>query len=269
MVGIVAMGGFWFVFKNGNSAGKIAKSIATLNFSLEKQEAVDSDNDGLADWEERLFGTDPQNPDSDGNGISDGKEFESVKKIAEIKPTDDVLNYLNQVGQALAGGGSTGNSIVPETVLEIPPDHYILEDLTLVETSEISVTQYIAWILLATKPYEENDEEGTTDILGRWLETGDSDDFEELMARGERDKALANELVKVPAPDELAVLHLSYVNSMYNGGLSLEEVGLTEQNPQAGFFAAAKYANFQSKRSEAIIVLTQYYNRYSLSFNQE
>jgi uncharacterized repeat protein (TIGR01451 family)/MYXO-CTERM domain-containing protein len=35
---------------------------------------VDSDNDGLSDDQEKELGTDPNNPDSDGDGILDGKE---------------------------------------------------------------------------------------------------------------------------------------------------------------------------------------------------
>lgn len=35
---------------------------------------LDSDEDGLTDYEEFLAGTDPSNPDSDGDGILDGTE---------------------------------------------------------------------------------------------------------------------------------------------------------------------------------------------------
>ena len=36
---------------------------------------VDSDGDGIPDWLELLIGTDPYNPDTDGDGLSDGEEF--------------------------------------------------------------------------------------------------------------------------------------------------------------------------------------------------
>ncbi|TMB45386.1 MAG: hypothetical protein E6J55_05580 [Deltaproteobacteria bacterium] len=36
--------------------------------------ALDEDNDGLNDIQERFFGTDPNNPDTNGNGILDGDE---------------------------------------------------------------------------------------------------------------------------------------------------------------------------------------------------
>ena len=37
--------------------------------------AIDSDNDGLPDWEETLWKTDPKNPDTDGDGTPDGEEI--------------------------------------------------------------------------------------------------------------------------------------------------------------------------------------------------
>ncbi|MCX6785616.1 MAG: CAP domain-containing protein [Candidatus Komeilibacteria bacterium] len=38
-----------------------------------KDFSTDSDNDGLTDAQERIYGTDPDNPDTDGDGISDGQ----------------------------------------------------------------------------------------------------------------------------------------------------------------------------------------------------
>lgn len=37
----------------------------------------DSDSDGLKDWEEKIYGTDPNNPDTDGDGTPDGEEIKA------------------------------------------------------------------------------------------------------------------------------------------------------------------------------------------------
>ena len=44
--------------------------------------ALDEDNDGLNDIQERFFGTDPNNPDTDGNGVLDGDEDNDHDGIA-------------------------------------------------------------------------------------------------------------------------------------------------------------------------------------------
>lgn len=42
----------------------------------ERQLLEDNDRDGLENWQEALWNTDPKNPDSDGDGEPDGKEVE-------------------------------------------------------------------------------------------------------------------------------------------------------------------------------------------------
>jgi outer membrane protein OmpA-like peptidoglycan-associated protein len=45
-----------------------------FNFYLGSSDDDDDDNDGLTNAEERRYGTDPENPDTDGDGLSDGDE---------------------------------------------------------------------------------------------------------------------------------------------------------------------------------------------------
>lgn len=49
---------------------------------------IDSDGDGLSDLQERLLGTDPNNPDTDGDGLTDGEEIELKAIYACLDPTN-------------------------------------------------------------------------------------------------------------------------------------------------------------------------------------
>lgn len=57
----------------------------------------DSDNDGLKDWEELIYHTDPHNPDTDGDGTPDGEEIKQgrnplVPNTAKVgEPPNDKL----------------------------------------------------------------------------------------------------------------------------------------------------------------------------------
>ncbi len=69
---------FWTLFalaenKNGNSL------------------FLDSDQDGLTNQEEQMIGTDPQNPDTDSDGYSDGKEISSGYNPLKPAPGDQVV----------------------------------------------------------------------------------------------------------------------------------------------------------------------------------
>ena len=52
-------------------------AIVDENSNPIEQVAVDSDGDGLNDDQEKLGGSDPQNPDSDNDGLFDGEEVET------------------------------------------------------------------------------------------------------------------------------------------------------------------------------------------------
>ncbi|MEO1086952.1 MAG: hypothetical protein AAFY88_22175, partial [Acidobacteriota bacterium] len=49
----------------------------------------DNDGDGLANGDERLLGTDPNNPDTDGGGRTDGQEV-LVDGTNPLDPADDL-----------------------------------------------------------------------------------------------------------------------------------------------------------------------------------
>jgi outer membrane protein OmpA-like peptidoglycan-associated protein len=48
---------------------------ASVNFYFGSRDEADDDNDGVTNGEERKYGTNPNNPDSDGDGLKDGEEL--------------------------------------------------------------------------------------------------------------------------------------------------------------------------------------------------
>jgi len=51
--------------------------IVSASSSFEAFKQVDTDGDGLPDWQENLYGTDPKNADSDGDGTKDEDELKA------------------------------------------------------------------------------------------------------------------------------------------------------------------------------------------------
>jgi hypothetical protein len=68
----------------------VLKEFYVSNFSAPPDSPVnevDSDSDGLSDADEAVWGTDPRNPDTDGDGYSDGMEVRLVKLGVPLHPT--------------------------------------------------------------------------------------------------------------------------------------------------------------------------------------
>lgn len=65
---------------------------------------LDSDQDGLSDEEEKIYGTNPSNPDTDGDGYSDGAEVRSGYDPLKKAPGDKLPGFT---------GTQTTNSTTP------------------------------------------------------------------------------------------------------------------------------------------------------------
>ncbi len=66
-------GGDWFDFDTTDSG------VNPLEFKAINEITLDTDKDGLSDLEEKAIGTDPNNPDTDGDGVDDGTEYQEGK----------------------------------------------------------------------------------------------------------------------------------------------------------------------------------------------
>ncbi len=75
----------------------------------------DSDGDGLKDWEEAIFRTDPHNPDTDGDGTPDGEEVRLGRDPLKPSTAKDPLhpNDLMATSTPLTTGAQTAQHYSP------------------------------------------------------------------------------------------------------------------------------------------------------------
>ena len=85
----ISIGGYW-VLKSKTSQADFLKQMAQ---KIEDQKIIDDlDHDGLAGWEENLHNTDPNNPDTDGDGYLDGEEVAAGYDPTKKAPNDKLAN---------------------------------------------------------------------------------------------------------------------------------------------------------------------------------
>jgi len=87
LIGMVGIGGYYFFIKKGSEPAAQLKNTPVaaptetpINTPAETPKAdmnIHNDNDGLSDAIEKAIGTDPINPDTDGDGFNDLQEIKN------------------------------------------------------------------------------------------------------------------------------------------------------------------------------------------------
>ncbi|MFO1429668.1 MAG: PKD domain-containing protein [Candidatus Competibacteraceae bacterium] len=98
--------------------GQVNSDPDTVQIDVKASTPVDSDNDGLTDEEELALGTDPHNPDTDGDGLKDGEEVH-IYHTNPLNPDSDGDTFKD--GEEVSGGGNP-NDGVDTPAGKIPPD---------------------------------------------------------------------------------------------------------------------------------------------------
>ena len=106
---------------------KVGKAV--YNGALESvssgnaQSDIDTDQDGLKDWQEVLWGTARNNADTDGDGVKDGEEIEKGRDPS-IKGPNDALETTRGISAASVGAFSQSVSTDPDNLT-----HSVSKDL--------------------------------------------------------------------------------------------------------------------------------------------
>lgn len=126
--------------------------------------AIDTDNDGLSDDDEAMYGTDPNNPDSDGDGLEDGYEVHTSGTNPAMFDTDgdgfgdgdEIFTFgLDPLSEDTDGDG----------VNDYLEAHDFLTDATSPDTDGDGLNDYDELYVYATDPKGiDSDGDGVSDF---------------------------------------------------------------------------------------------------------
>lgn len=239
---MIVSAGWLFVQKN-----KPATQSPTLVYANDTEIRTlehDTDNDGLKDWEESLWKTDPKNADTDGDGVTDGTEVDEnrdpavsgpgTRKLqpatttpenqAEISATDGFSRELFSQYAALRQSGNLTTESTNDLVASIVADAeakatektriYTTADvLTTTNSSREAVLAYRDRLntTIGAYSYAQLGDEMT--VLNEIITAGDPARMGELAKAEKAYRAILRDLKKLPAPETLAVLHASFLTT--------------------------------------------------------
>jgi len=233
----------------------------------------DSDKDGLKDWEEALYGTDPEKQDSNDNGVID--LIEVRKQNSNKMPTEGSINTTDQFGQqffvaisALKNAGQLDTQSIKDVSETIYSNIKIEDSTPLYTTADISIIKNAsdAEILAYAKnlggviqEYAKYNLGQELPIILNALETSDQTLPKKLLPYIDAYTNIAKETAKVAVPDKIATIHLDLINNYQGTADSLKIASKIFEDPLLSMQGINQYLSFSSKVVETAQTLEIYF----------
>lgn len=244
---------------------------ATVGDTINK----DSNNNGIADWEEKLWGLDPAVIYT--NGIPNKTIIETKKKSLGINTTSsENLNETDQLARqlfTLTAALGQSQEIDDATLKQIANDignsvetkditnQYSLKDIKTTTTTIQNLQAYQTTMKAITakqKPVAD------IDALAIALQNEDSSSLTSLTESAVAYRKMANELRGVVVPIGLASYHLQIMNSIVGIAQSFSYMQQLDENSVVALVGVATYKVYSNRLDAAIADMADYLTKYGI-----
>ncbi len=232
----------------------------------------DSDGDGLYDWEEALWNTDPRITDTDGDGLNDKDEVEEKRKTMDVDATyksdndNDTEVFAKQLYATAAvldknGGIDKGTLEEFSNSLDVSlknfniQNKYTLSDLNL---GSITAEDYVNNFITLSDSLS-NLEISELGVISRLMEKpGDPLALEDLGKINVSYESFQEGMLKMTVPYKNAGLHLSILNNLYKINTVVQEAKNIEKDPLKFSTYFSKYQEYSNSLDKDIESFSKY-----------
>lgn len=277
------------------SSQKIEKKIAQ---SLAKNLQLDTDGDGVLDWEEKLHKTNPKNKDTDSDGLEDGfeiatgtdpldflnkkaqdrayekerQEEQKNKKLAENlnvteKMAQELLNRTKQLYHSDLSFNTSAQGHAAEMILDKAQinfeSKFTEKDLNISQTlsSEKFKENFLKMSQELQTKINALNLKSEIVLIMTFLETNDVVYLKELEKNLEVQKLLLKKNLELEIPVILAEVWLNYLNLL---GIGIEIIKIfinSAEDPMSTLSAMTIYNEIQLEIKEQIEIISLYFFR--------
>lgn len=301
----LALAGWFLVFSPKNLSSVVYESKSILGLK-NTNENVDSDGDGLKDWEETLWKTDSQKADTDEDGTPDGQEIKENRNPLVSGPNDGLLetvlpladtNSQNQgketlteilgkeiIGAALTAKIQNGQPLSEEQKSEIMSTFvssldtlsksdsiaYESKDVRLVPAGDPEKTRlYGNGVAAIIKKYFDPIDESELDVFQSALKNQDEAKLEKLENLSAAYEKSSKEISAIDVPYEFLEKHLAVINSFHQISAELKNMQKVLSDPALGLVAVKQYKESSQKAYEALRDINNYFTKNGIVFDKK
>lgn len=259
----------------------------------------DDDNDGLKNWEEVLFRTDPHNPDTDGDGTNDNQEVAQARSPLKSGPNDILATITERIEASEEGdvGPKNYTKLLAETFGQqfiipyiqqqgssVDPKLFgqaLTEKILSTASEDVPVTFYTAKDIhthsdnsaAAWQRYAEEVDTLVVNSFGNLLSTLEIEIFSRAIEQ-ENYKELAlldpyltaldrtiTGLKKIKTPSDLADIHLEYLNLTARQEFGVQKMRDAEKDMVGAFIGMQEYSKAIKKFDELLVRIRQEFTK--------
>ncbi len=280
VLAVLFLGVVFFLKTKSEHKNEVANQIG-LAFGEEKigdLVSLDSDQDGVADWEENLWGTDPNVRDTDGDGREDDIAIAKLKAENESGFTpiegdeEEVLTQTDKFSRELFSTVATltqSGPIDQETVdklgetlagqLQNVPIRkvFLASDIKIsAKDDKTAITKYNddlgrLYLIYSKDMY-------VLDIIQEFIASGEEPDSTILLKLDpiiKQTSAVLSGMAKMEVPISIMPLHLNFMNSLEQNMETLEDIQLFGTDTIIAMSAMSQFEKNSALLEESIIKL--------------
>ena len=271
-----------FLLNTSTSVNFAEQAVASPSSALQAQIIEkDSDGDGLLDWEETLWGTNPFVIDTEGDGILDGEYVASRSKDKtpeEIIDFDD-LNFTSQFSRTFFGeylqyqedGEITDiekNALIARLTnsvsANLPEAFSPLNVKTVSATDEALGTYFISLVLLTQEATPTGVTESELILLERALDANDAILLSDVARIAQGYETLGETLAALAAPTTLRANHAALITSAMRLSVIIEAFSATFDDAVYALAVLSEYQPEANRLAEAISIINEELSRSSI-----
>jgi hypothetical protein len=239
--------------KNSNSNEPIKMTVGGL---IQK----DSNNNGIADWEEYLWGLDP-NKNGNANKefiVNKKKELQengviSISDDSKSITENDMLSRqffatiisLQQTGELNEETMNSVSESLGQNIVAVPiEDMYRSDMLTIQNDSSVANKAYYEAIGKLVNKYSDANIGSELTFIVQGLSDKDPQALYAAKTVADAYMSFGEEFLKIPVPRSLASIHLSTANNYEKTGQSIKGLSQTLSDPIVGMRAIVNYKKY-------------------------
>ena len=252
----------------------------------------DSDNDGLKDWQEALWQSDKNNPDTDGDGTLDGEEVANNRNPIKAGPDDEMAQNSNEITTettlteefskdvfaqylTLKDSGVEFNSetelafadsVLNSNYLAIPIQEYTVDDIEV--ASNIDPRVYAENMGLLFKAHILTPGKSETVVFAEYSQTNDPVVLESLDVPIKNYVSLRDSILQLEVPSELSAIHLEFINKLGGVISGLDSSKVLMEDPLLGVIGITVYQNSVLAIQQVLGQAKNFYNEKNIIFEQ-